>query len=211
MAQFALPLTLTEGRDPAAIVVGSGNLATVEALKNPESWPFGTAILSGPSRSGKSTLGRWFASAHSGEVIDRADRLDDAELFHRWNAAQERGVPLLLIVSDEEWIVRLPDLRSRLASALRLSIGVPDDAMAADLILTHAARRGLVLGDDATAYLVPRVERSFASIEELVTIIDRLSLERKAPASLSIWQSALATMRIDADREDDEPGQPRLL
>jgi chromosomal replication initiation ATPase DnaA len=97
----------------------------------------------------------------------------------------------------------LPDLRSRLGAALHLTIGAPDDDMTASLIDAHARQRGLVLGEGATTYLVPRTERSFAGIEKLVAAIDRISLERKQPATLSIWRDALEAV--------NGAEQPRLL
>ncbi len=190
MSQIALPLG---GAGASRIVVGNANEAVVEAFGNTAAWPFRTAILFGPPRSGKSLLARWFAESGRGEAIDDAAALDETELFHRWNRAQERGTPLLLIGGEEgKWQVRLPDLASRLGAALRLSIGAPDDAMLAELIAAHAEQRGLVLGEGACPYLVPRVERSHMAIERLVLAIDRLSLERKQAATLAIWRDALA-------------------
>jgi len=190
MSQIALPLDLRGHSDPDRIVIGNANRAAYEALADPQAWPFRTAILTGPARSGKTLLGKW-ASGQGITVIDSADQVDETELFHRWNAAQESGEPLLLISDRQPWEIVLPDLRSRLAGSLQLEIGVPDDAMVAQLIETIAAQRGLSLTEGATQYLVPRIERSFAGIEKLVAAIDRLSLERKAPATMSIWRDAL--------------------
>ncbi|WP_336980431.1 HdaA/DnaA family protein [Altererythrobacter fulvus] len=202
MSQIALPLRGGPGAGPARIVVGNANAPVFDALAAPQNWPFRTAILTGPPRSGKSLIARWFAE-QSGEAVDDADRIDETELFHRWNRAQESGTPLLLIAGQEGWEIALPDLRSRLGAALHLELDQPDDDMAAALILAHAEQRGLVLGEGATTYLVPRAERSFAGIERLVAAIDRISLERKQPATLSIWRDALEAV-VGAE-------QPRLL
>lgn len=208
MSQIALPLRGGPGAGPARIVVGNANAPVFDALAAPLNWPFRTAILSGPPRSGKSLIARWFAE-QGGAVVDDADRMDETELFHRWNRAQESGTPLLLTTGllggagSEGWRIALPDLRSRLGAALHLEIGRPDDEMTAALILAHAQQRGLVLGEGATTYLVPRAERSFAGIEKLVAAIDRISLERKQPATLSIWRDALEAV-VGAE-------QPRLL
>lgn len=195
MSQMALPLTSRSKNDPARIVLGSANLHVADALREPGRWPFRTAVLAGPARSGKSLLARWFESTGKGEAIDDADALDETELFHRWNRAQESGRPLLLVGNAQGWEIALPDLRSRLGAALHLEIGAPDDEMVAALIESHAALRGLALGDGALTYLLPRAERSFAGVERLVEAIDRLSLERKAPATLSIWRDALEAVR----------------
>ncbi|MXO74480.1 ATPase [Altererythrobacter aerius] len=202
MGQFALPLSVRRADDPGRVVVGNANRAAVDALGEPAAWPYGTAILAGPPRSGKSLLGRWVEGQGGADVLDRADTLDETELFHRWNRTQETGRPLLLIAADP-WTIRLPDLRSRLGAALHLAIGVPDDDMVAALIAAHAEARALALGDGALTYLVPRLERSFAGIEAVVATIDRLSLERKTPPTQSVWRDALdAVQGLE---------QPRLL
>lgn len=195
MSQIALPLTPGGTGVADRIVVGNANETVVEALAAAAGWPFRTAILAGPPRSGKSLLARWFASTGGGEAIDDAHRIDETQLFHRWNRAQESGTPLLLVGGAAgEWRIALPDLASRLGAALHLEIGTPDDAMLGELILAHAEQRALALGPDAADYLVPRAERSHRGAEELVAAIDRLSLERKQAPTLSLWREALETV-----------------
>ncbi len=205
MRQIPLPLGSCAEAQPARIVVGSANSQVIEALGQVAGWPFRTALLFGPPRSGKSLLGRWFAESSAGEVIDNADKLDEAELFHRWNRVQESGRPLLIVANaaDGGWNITLPDLASRMAAALHLEIGEPDDAMMAELIAVHAEMLGLALGPDAASYLVPRVERSHLEVERLVGTIDRLSLERKQAPSLAIWREAIEELASEK--------QPRLL
>lgn len=204
MRQIALPLS-ARSDSPSRVLVGATNAVVIDALMEADKWPFRTAILSGPPRSGKSLLARWFVESGAGDAVDDAMQIDEAELFHRWNRAQESGRPLL-IVSDlpfghviEEggegepprWHVSLPDLGSRLGAALPLSISEPDDADLIALMEIHAEMRGLVLDHSATQYLVGRCERSHLGIERLVAAIDRLSLERKQPPTLAVWRDAL--------------------
>ena len=205
MRQIALPLSKSRADNPPRIVVGNANETVVEALDNPAHWPFGTAVLAGPPRSGKSLLARWFAASGAGQAIDNADSVPEDALFHSWNRAQQSGEPLLLVrnTDEENWKIALPDLRSRIGAALQLEIGTPDDAMLADLIAVHAEMRGLVLPEAAAEYLVPRCRRSFGGVEQLVSAIDRLSLERKQPATMAIWRDALEEISGQA--------QPRLL
>src|SRR3546814_2019059 len=101
MSQIALPLTLRTSADPGRIVIGNANRTAHEALGMPQDWPFRTAVLTGPSRSGKTLFGRW-AEGRGIKVVDGADRVEEAELFHRWNAAQEASHPLLLISDSSE-------------------------------------------------------------------------------------------------------------
>jgi len=148
MSQIALPLPHRTASDPHRIIIGNANEAAHNALRDPQSWPFGTAILAGPSRCGKSLLGTWAVSAGV-VVLDNADSMDETQLFHRWNAAQEQQEKLLLIVGAQPWEITLPDLRSRLGAALHIEISEPDDAMTAALIEAMAEQRGLALADGA--------------------------------------------------------------
>ncbi|TAD75638.1 MAG: ATPase [Sphingomonadales bacterium] len=196
------------------IVVGQANTAVIDALQMPERWPFHVAVLTGPPRSGKSLLGRWVHGLLGSaliEVIDDADRVDETTLFHRWNAVQqggprEGGALLLIANADPDnggWQIALPDLASRIGGSLQLAIAAPDDVLAGELIFAHAEQRGLSLPEGAAEYLVPRTERSFAAIEALVAAIDRISLERQTPATMSVWRAALEALH--------GPEQQRLL
>jgi len=200
-----LPLPLAAGTSPSRIVVGSANAEVLDAFARAQDWPYRTAVLYGPPRSGKSLLARWFVSTGLGEAIDDAEHMAETELFHRWNRAQESGTPLLLVANAAEggWQVTLPDLASRLGSSLDLVIGELDDGMMADLIALHAELRGFTLGPDAAQYLVPRAERSHLGVERLVEAIDRLSLERRQPPTMAVWRDAL--------EEVNGQSQPPLL
>lgn len=205
MRQIALPLSAASD-SPPRIVVGNANTAAIDAMLEPAKWPFRTAILSGPPRSGKSLLARWFVESGAGDAVDDAQAMDEDALFHRWNRAQESGRPLLVVADrrfapgrtpedgeapGSRWRVALPDLSSRLGAALDLEIGEPDDAMLVALMEVHAEMRGLVLDHSATQYLAGRCERSHLGVERLVAAIDRLSLERKVAPTMAIWRDAL--------------------
>jgi hypothetical protein len=64
-------------------------------------------VLLGPPRSGKSLLARWFVENGRGEAIDDAQRLDETDLFHRWNRTQEAGTPLLIVGGEPPWEIAL--------------------------------------------------------------------------------------------------------
>lgn len=204
-SQIALPLAARAPAGALRIVVGSANAAVIEALQTPERWPFHVAVLIGPPRSGKTVLGRWAQSLHGVgqlDVIDDAETLDETAMFHRWNAVQqggsrEGGALLLIANADPDhggWRIALPDLASRIGGSVQLEIRAPDDEMAGELILAHAQQRGLILAEGASDYLVPRTTRSFAAIEALVAAIDRISLERQTPATMSVWRAALEAL-----------------
>lgn len=203
-SQIALPLEKRAGRGVQRLVVGSANAQAIEALGNPASWPFHVAVLTGPPRSGKSLIGCWLSGQNHAmplDVIDDAHLMDETALFHRWNAVQQGGArageALLMIAARGEggWKIALPDLASRIGGSLQLSLSEPDDAMAAELLIAMAEERGLALAPGAADYLVPRTERSHAALEALIATIDRISLERQSPATMSVWRAALEALQ----------------
>ncbi|TCD06331.1 ATPase [Erythrobacteraceae bacterium CFH 75059] len=204
MTQLLLPLDPASAGagDEAGVLIGTANAAAVEALARPHSWPYRTAVLSGPPRSGKTLLGRWFAAGvRAATVIDDAHREAEPVLFHAWNRAQEASAPLLLIAGTEPWMPALPDLSSRVQAALALSVGEPDDALLTALLRHHARLRRLVLDESFATYLVPRMVRSYAVAERLVAEIDRLSLELKIAPGRSVWRAALEAVCGPAQRD----------
>lgn len=190
-SQIALPLSPAPAGEN--IVVGPSLQPVIDGLVAAQDWPYRSCILSGPARSGKSLLARWFESSGLGDALDGADRLPEDEVFHAWNRAQASGRPLLLVndAGPGQWRVKLPDLGSRLGGSMALTIPAPDEDLLVQLLEEHAARRGLSLSDAVLAFLLPRIERSHAAAETLVATIDRLSLERKAAVTVALVRDAL--------------------
>ncbi len=203
MSQMALPLAWPAGPHDDAFLVTSSNEGATRVLEGWESWPVFTAILSGPHRSGRSTLARVFAHRTGATVIDDAPSQSEEALFHAWNVAQEHRRPLLLVAdaAPPAWPVALPDLRSRLAASPVAVIGKPDDALSAALFARHFERRGLPAPTDLVDWLVARTERSHVAIERIVEALDRVAMERHRRLTIPLARSLL----IDAGLIDAAP------
>src|SRR5687768_10905804 len=146
------------------------------------------SLLTGPRKSGRSLLGRIFVRKTGGRLFDNAEEHDEEALFHAWNEAQEKRRPLLLIADAAPplWQVTLPDLRSRLAATPHAAIGDPDDALIGGLILKMLGDRGIAAPPDLAEYVVPRIERSYVVVQQLVEALDRelLSHHRRINVTL---------------------------
>ncbi len=193
MSQMALPLAWPAGPRDDAFLITASNEAAVRTLKGWADWPVRTALLTGPHRSGRSTLARVFAQLSGGSVIDDAARQPEEALFHAWNAAQSGDRPLLLVAdaAPPAWPVQLPDLRTRLAASPLAIIARPDDALARALFARHFERRGLPAPGELLDWLVARTERSHVAIERIVEALDRVSLERQRRLTIPLARSLL--------------------
>jgi len=201
--QIALPLDWSAGgSNDAPLVIGTSNADAIRYLRHVATWPVRTAVLTGPRGSGRSLIGRLFAAETGGRVIDGHDSVSEEEIFHAWNAAQSSNMPLLIIADapPSEWGIVLPDLASRLRAVPVLTIAEPDDCLARDLIEARFAQRGIALAPEVAAYIVPRMERSYAMIHRVVAALDAASLEQGRRVGIRLTRETLLSQGlIDPD------------
>jgi chromosomal replication initiation ATPase DnaA len=192
MRQIALPLDELRSGASSSLIITQSNATAFAGLSSASGWAKRCAILTGPARSGKSLMARYF-SGQNGTVIDDAEASPAETLFNAWNRSQERGVPLLLISrwQPSEWDIKLPDLQSRLGSALLLDIAPPDDEMIEQLIQKQLADRGAAISIDALSYVKRRIERSYGAIEKFARSANALALAENAPVNLSLVKKIL--------------------
>jgi len=202
-SQIALPLDWSAGgSNDAPLVIGTSNADAIRYLRHVATWPVRTAVLTGPRGSGRSLIGRLFAAETGGRVIDGHDSVSEEEIFHAWNAAQSSNIPLLIIADapPSEWEIALPDLASRLRAVPVLTIAEPDDCLARDLIEVLFAQRGIALAPEVAAYIVPRMERSYAMIHRIVAALDAASLEQGRRVGVRLTRETLLSQGlIDPD------------
>ena len=208
MSQIGLPFAWGEQAGPGEFIVADANRLAARHVAQWREWPIPISILSGPPRSGKSLLGRHFATISGGTVIEDANHRDNQALFHAWNSARDSGIPLLLIAREapQNWTVSLPDLRSRLAAAPHVRIEEPDEALVIALIETGLGQAGSAFAADVPAWLARRIERSYSGTAELLHHLNALSLASGRKISVATAKEALQrTGFLPIEEEDSEP------
>ena len=198
--QIALPLDWPQSQGESRLIVSDSNRDAFEHFRKWSLWPVKATILTGPRRSGRSLLARAFVERVGGRLIDQADHAEEEELFHAWNAAQESGRPLVMIVdrAPPEWEIRLPDLRTRIAVTPVTRIAEPDDRLFRALVQLHFADRGLHVPAEALRFMSERLHRDYWTVERAVEAVDRFAIEERARLSLPTIRRAL----IDAGMID---------
>jgi len=220
-----MPLDLGGGPSYAAadFLVADNNRDAFAAIEDWARWRSPALALVGPEGSGKTHLAHLFALRSGGAVVDAAalrgdavpslveqsalaledaDRgVDEPALFHLINLSRERGRRLLLTgrLPPARWPLALADLRSRLAALPIATIGPPDEVLLGALLVKLFADRQLRIDPDLPAYLLARLERSFAALRAAVAQLDRASLERHRPVTVALAREALD---LTPDRSD---------
>jgi chromosomal replication initiation ATPase DnaA len=213
--QWALPLPVTTEFGRADFLVSDSNRAAFEAIERWPAWLAHALVLYGPPGSGKTHLAHLWCersgatliagdAAVLGEpaalpsvlAVDDAEGADERALLHLYNLSRERDGSLLLVMRSAPAAlpIRLADLASRLRALPVARIEPPDDALLASVLLKHFADRQLRVAPEVVAYLVPRMERSFAAAAAFAARLDRLSLEIRRPITLKLARAVLAEM-----------------
>lgn len=193
MSQMALPLAWPADPNDDEFLLGPSNVQAAQVLEQWRDWPVMSAVLVGPRKSGRSLLARIFAAKSGGAIIDDAQCLPEAQLFHAWNRAQEDRRPLVIVADalPPTWAVRLPDLRSRLAASAVATIAAPDDALVHALLERLFHRRGLDARDDLIEFIAARIERSHIAVMRSVDTLDQAVLETRKRLSIPFARTVL--------------------
>lgn len=193
MNQIALPLDWPVADKDEDFLVSAANKAAFDHFKRWSLWPVMATVLTGPRKSGRSLLGRIIARKTDGRLFDNAERHDEEALFHAWNQAQERRRPLLIIADapPPAWSVALPDLGSRLAATPHVRIEDPDDHLLGQLITKLLADRGVITPPEVGEFIVPRIERSYVAVQQVVDLLDRAMLAHHRRMTVPMARRAL--------------------
>jgi len=202
------------GRDD--FLVTPGNQEAVAWIDRWPAWPGHALAIFGPAGCGKTHLAQVFALRATARVLTAADVRPDAiaqlvadhralvvedgenvadprALFHLFNAIkEERG--FLLLTSREppaRWTIALADLKSRMAAVPAVRIAPPDDAMMEAVLVKLFADRQLEVAPDVIAYLMRRMDRSFAAARDVVAQTDAASLADKRAITIPLIKQVL--------------------
>ncbi|MBF0167764.1 MAG: DNA replication protein [Alphaproteobacteria bacterium] len=209
---FSLPSIPALGRED--FLESSSNAEALAWIERWPDWPAQGLVLAGPAGSGKTHLAHIFAARtkarfYQGKdfsktevealeglsvvIEDCQENLDETGLFHLLNLAKESGGSVLFTAREPQarWKIVLPDLRSRLLALPLAELKPPDDALLMAVLAKLFADRQVRVGAEALAYILGRIERSFAAARDLVDRVDRQALAAKRPITVPLIREIL--------------------
>ena len=200
--QLILDLRSIPSMGRADYFVSKSNNEIVSWLDKWPKWLIFGLFLSGPSGSGKTHIANLLKQSSNGIVITNADikkrniinlidfdcviiedvdyALSENSLLHLFNFLQENNSKIMLTskISINKLNLKLPDLKSRLLSLSQVNIGWPDDHLLSRVIIKQFLDKGVKIDIEVVEYLIKRMDRSFKSIENLVTNINYKAMEK---------------------------------
>lgn len=218
MEQLALTLPHQPSLEAADLWIGDCNVQAVEWLNawgsSPEFSASPGLVIYGETGSGKTHLmhvwqskvgAAWLASRDDIEdfialgadlpaIVDDAPQFDEDILFHLYNYVKNNGLRGVFTAArpPRQWEIALKDWRSRVLSLPSVEIRPPDEETLAAVLLKQAADRQLVLDEAVLAYMLPRIPRSFAAIQDVIEALDQASLSQKRAITVPLAKGVLA-------------------
>lgn len=114
-------------------------------------------------------------------------------IFHCFNRLQQSGCHLLIgskhnpASSD----IKLPDLRSRLATGLIYQLDSLDDTAKQQALIVQAQARGLELSEEVANYLLRHHSRDIRELINLLQILDKASMAAKRRLTIPFIRQVL--------------------
>lgn len=218
--QYTLPLPHITAMGAEDFMVAESNKLAVDWLHQWPNWAGHFSCLTGPSGSGKTHLLHVWQARSEARLVTPAEletmraneiasdtkilALDDADgvsgntiaeenLFHLYNLIAEQKGYLLLAARTAPtlWDVKLPDLKSRLATFHVVPILFPDDNLLAALLIKQFKDRQVNVSDGVIDYILRRVGRSGEAVQMIVNQLNAISLQDKRPITLPMAKEVL--------------------
>ena len=209
---FDWPVRVALGRED--FFVSDANARAFAMVSAPDSWPEGKLAVVGPKGSGKTHLARVFAQNTGALVLQAAEIgteftlpeaahvvIEDMEtlpreaeeaVFHLHNHLRGRG--RLLLTSDRapsRWQIALPDLASRMQATTVSEIDNPDDRLLSAVMMKLFQDRQIAPAPALIAYLVSRIDRSFAAAAKMVADLDAAALAQGREINVPLARALL--------------------
>lgn len=208
-----LTLALEHGESFARedLVEGPANAAALKLVDRWPDWPARTVALIGPQGAGKSHLAAIWAAASGARVVAAhsldeagvpgslatgalvvediaAENFDERALFHLINLARTDRADVMITSREPPvaWGAKIPDLASRFREVPVVRVDPPGDALLRAVLVKLFSDRQLEVDESLLAYLLTRMERSFAAAGEMVAALDREALRQHRPVTRAL-------------------------
>jgi chromosomal replication initiation ATPase DnaA len=232
-AQLVLNLPLRQSWDEADFFITSRNERAFALIKTWPDWQSPAAIVCGPPQSGKTYLANlWqrrsgasfldisnlaehvWSHPYTPLILEDADTIafDETALFHHLNLAREHGSSILLTAQAPpgQWLLTLPDLRSRIRSYPAAEIQAPDEEHLAALLVKHFSDRQIEVAPGVISYLIARMERSMAAAQQLTAYIDKIALSEHRRVTTALAAKVFSKLNAEEAAGDENHANPEL-
>ena len=121
------------------------------------------------------------------------EKISEKLLFSLWNVALQDN-KYLLITSKKaitEYDFKLPDLKSRVNSAIMIGIKLPSDELISVILAKNFSDKQIKVEKKHIDYIIKRIDRSYEKISQFILTLDKYSLKKGSPFGLKLIKEVL--------------------
>ncbi len=211
--QYILDFPVMQSHSMEDFVIGDCNRVAADYIRTWPDWPWHAVVLVGPAACGKTHLANvWQGRAAALQIeaqaltremvpelgpaviVENAERTRDWQaLLHlyNWVGANQGHVLMTASTNPAKWDLPLKDLASRLNSTPSLRLTDPDQEILAAVMMKQFSDRQIMVDQAVVSFLLKRMERSFQSVQKIVSRIDRMALEKKTRITIPLAKKVI--------------------
>ncbi len=211
--QYILDFPIMQSHSMEDFVIGGCNRVAADYIRAWPDWPSHALVLVGPAACGKTHLANvWQGRAGAVQIeaealtkevvpdlgpvviVENAERTKDWQaLLHlfNWVGANQGHVLMTASTNPANWDLRLKDLASRLKSTPSVRLTDPDQDILGAVMMKQFSDRQIMVDQAVVSFLLKRMERSFQSVQTIVSRIDRMALEKKTRITIPLAKKVI--------------------
>ena len=204
--QLIFDLPTSENYNPQDYFVSSSNNNAAKLIKIFPEWHNNGIVIFGPAKSGKTHIAHIWKSMANANLYDFKSNFDinkiningncifdnfdcitekdEKSLFQIYNDIIKNKKFILILSGNDNFSVKLRDLKSRIEALNSAILNNPDDKLIHAIVLKFFHDNQIIVAPDVINFILNRISRNFNEIQIFLNKLNDLSIEHKSKISI---------------------------
>ena len=204
--QLIFDLPTSENYNPQDYFVSSSNNNAAKLIKIFPEWHNNGIVIFGPAKSGKTHIAHIWKSMANANLYDFKSNFDinkiningncifdnfdcitekdEKSLFQIYNDIIKNKKFILILSGNDNFSVKLRDLKSRIEALNSAILNNPDDKLIHAIVLKFFHDNQIIVAPDVINFILNRISRNFNEIQIFLNKLNDLSIKYKSKISI---------------------------
>jgi chromosomal replication initiation ATPase DnaA len=204
--QLIFDLPTSENYNPQDYFVSSSNKNAAKLIKIFPDWHNNGIVIFGPAKSGKTHIAYIWKSLANANLYDFKSNFDiniistngncifdnfecipeenEKSFFQIYNDIIKNKKFILILISNDNFSVKLRDLKSRIDALNSAKLNNPDDKLIHAIVLKFFHDNQIIVTPDVINFILNRISRNFNEIQIFLNKLNDLSIKHKSKISI---------------------------
>ena len=204
--QLIFDLPTSENYNPQDYFVSSSNNNAAKLIKIFPEWHNNGIVIFGPAKSGKTHIAHIWKSMANANLYDFKSNFDinkiningncifdnfdcitekdEKSLFQIYNDIIKNKKFILILSGNDNFSVKLRDLKSRIEALNSAILNNPDDKLIHAIVLKFFHDNQIIVAPDVINCILNRISRNFNEIQIFLNKLNDLSIKHKSKISI---------------------------